>query len=270
MPSTAGLPRDRPRRHRSLRSPAGVAGERQAMPSRRHGERWAECRAPARSQWPAPPSTPTGHVMDELDHAPRLAALDAIMQGAQRPASGASGLDRIVGVMSATGSHDTLPSNRGRGATMGPPGCPLQSPSAGGGSEGLQGLVRVGGLEGTTGFPDKEEVPGSSPGSPTSRNPGIRCIWAFFWDLGCLSIGRVRLLHGATWGHQHHRRAGKRSWLHLALGSVRTRRTPSRHVPSKGCGGDHELWLLRAQQRSRASGRPAGCWMTPIWVTPRR
>ena len=57
--------------------------------------------------------------MDELDDAPRLAAVDAIMQ-ARRPASGASGLDRIVGMMSASGPYDTLPSNRGRGATMGP------------------------------------------------------------------------------------------------------------------------------------------------------
>ena len=47
--------------------------------------------------------------------------------GAQRPASGASGLDRIVGMMSASGSYDALPSNRGRGATMGPPACSDQS-----------------------------------------------------------------------------------------------------------------------------------------------
>jgi hypothetical protein len=69
-----------------------------------------------------------GHVMDERDHAPSLAAVDAIPAGAQRPASAASGLDRIVGVMSASGSYDALPSNCGHGATMGPPGCPLQSP----------------------------------------------------------------------------------------------------------------------------------------------
>ena len=47
--------------------------------------------------------------------------------GAQRAASGASGLDRIVGVMSASGSYDAVPSNRGRGATMGPPACSDQS-----------------------------------------------------------------------------------------------------------------------------------------------
>ena len=47
--------------------------------------------------------------------------------GAQRPASGASGLDRIVGVMSASGPYDTMPSNCGRGATMGPSGCSAQS-----------------------------------------------------------------------------------------------------------------------------------------------
>ena len=79
MPSTAGLPRDHPRRRRFLRSPASTAGERQAMPSRRHGKRWAECRAAARSR-PRPTLDTYGHVMDELDHAPRLAAVDAIMQ----------------------------------------------------------------------------------------------------------------------------------------------------------------------------------------------
>jgi hypothetical protein len=66
-------------------------------------------------------------VIDELD-APRLVTLDAINAGALRTASGASGLDRIVGMMTATRPHDTMPSNGGRGATMGPPGCPLQSP----------------------------------------------------------------------------------------------------------------------------------------------
>ena len=47
--------------------------------------------------------------------------------GAQRAASGASGLDRIVGVMSASRSYDALPLNCGRGATMGPPACSAQS-----------------------------------------------------------------------------------------------------------------------------------------------
>jgi hypothetical protein len=49
--------------------------------------------------------------------------------GAQRAVSRASGLDRIVGVMSATGSYDTLPSHRCRGATVGPPACSAQSSS---------------------------------------------------------------------------------------------------------------------------------------------
>ena len=86
MPSAVGLPRGRPRRHRPLRRPAGVAVERQAVPSSRHGRRWGECRGPARSQRGAPPRTPpTGHVMDELDHAPRLAAVDAIMEARSGP-----------------------------------------------------------------------------------------------------------------------------------------------------------------------------------------
>ena len=48
--------------------------------------------------------------------------------GAQRPASRASGLDRIVGVVSAIGRYDTFPAIRDRGATTGPPGCAVQSP----------------------------------------------------------------------------------------------------------------------------------------------
>ena len=67
-----------------------------------------------------------GHLMDEADEAAMLAAVDAIMQ--TRAASGASAIDRIVGLMSASGSYDTMPSNGSRGATMGPPACPLQSP----------------------------------------------------------------------------------------------------------------------------------------------
>jgi hypothetical protein len=67
------------------------------------------------------------HVMDELDHAPRLAAVDAIMQAPERPARGASGSDRIVGMMSASASCDTLSLDCGRGATMGPPACSAQS-----------------------------------------------------------------------------------------------------------------------------------------------
>ena len=65
--------------------------------------------------------------MDERDHAPRPAAVDAIPAGAQRPASGASGSDRIVGTMSASGSYVGLSSDFGRGATMGPPACSAQS-----------------------------------------------------------------------------------------------------------------------------------------------
>jgi hypothetical protein len=64
--------------------------------------------------------------------------------GAQRPASGASGFDRIVGVMSASGSYDTVPSNWGRGATVGPPACSGQSSPVvfrAHHCRGLQGLI---------------------------------------------------------------------------------------------------------------------------------
>jgi hypothetical protein len=72
--------------------------------------------------------TTHGHGMDEPDQAAMLTAVDAILAGPQQPPSRASGPDRIVGMMSASGPHHTTPSNGGRGATMGPPGCPLQSP----------------------------------------------------------------------------------------------------------------------------------------------
>ena len=80
----------------------------------------------------------------ELDDARRPVVLDAIMQAWQRHASGASGSDRIVAVMSASASYDTLPSNRGRGATMGPPACSDQSSpvvSRSGSIPVLQGLT---------------------------------------------------------------------------------------------------------------------------------
>jgi hypothetical protein len=120
-------------------------------------------------------------VIDELD-APRLVTLDAINAGALRTASGASGLDRIVGMMTATRPHDTMPSNGGRGATMGPPGCPLQSPPVPFRRRrriGLQGFYASwGDWRGQKSFLIRKRFPGSSPGSPTPRkslhNQGFR------------------------------------------------------------------------------------------------
>ena len=188
-----------------------------------------------------------------------VAAVDAILQARSEPASDASGFDRIVGVMFAPRSYDALPSNRGRGATMGPPACPLQSPPVPFRRRrrvGLQGLIASwGDWRGQKVFLIRKRSQVRVLDRPLA---GIHEFAAFgqltgIWvacrlgEFGC-SMGP----HGAI---SNHRRAGKRSWLHLALGSVRTRRAPSRHVPSKGCGGDHELWLLRAQQRT---GRRAG------------
>ena len=70
-----------------------------------------------------------GHLQPRDRRARRAEAchLGSDHAGVQRHASGASGLDRIVGVMSASGSHDSLRSNRCRGATMGPSGCSAQS-----------------------------------------------------------------------------------------------------------------------------------------------
>ena len=91
--------------------------------------------------WPTPETQ--GHGMDEPGQAAMLTAVDAILAGSQRPASGASGRDRIVGVMSGSGSQDSLPPNCGRGATMGPPVCSGQSSPVvfcGRCCHGLQGL----------------------------------------------------------------------------------------------------------------------------------
>jgi hypothetical protein len=66
-----------------------------------------------------------GHVVDETDHAPCGGRRDPA--GSQQHVLPVSGRDRIVGVMSASGSHDSLPSNCGCGATMGPSGCSAQS-----------------------------------------------------------------------------------------------------------------------------------------------
>jgi hypothetical protein len=119
MPWAAGFPQDHLRRHRF------PAGERQAMPSRRHGKRWAECPR-------------------QLDHSPGL-TLDTCGRGwpsliahrglrgrrdhagARRPASGASGPNRIVGTMTAGGAHGTMRANGAWGATMWPPACSAQS-----------------------------------------------------------------------------------------------------------------------------------------------
>ena len=173
MPSTPGLPLDHPRRHRPPRSPAAIGGEGPAMPSRRHGTRWAECRAPPRSEYAL---DTYDHVMDEPAEAAMHAAVDAIMRASQRPASRASGLDRIVGIMSASGSYDTMPSNGGRGATTGPRGCPvppvLSSPLPPAPMPRFAGIIcELGGLEGTKGIPDKEEVQVRVLDRPLSGTP---------------------------------------------------------------------------------------------------
>jgi hypothetical protein len=75
--------------------------------------------------WPTPERH--GNVIDEPDErrgSPRLTR-SCTRVAARHPVSGR---DRIVGAMTVSGSHDALPSNRGRGATMGPPACSDQSP----------------------------------------------------------------------------------------------------------------------------------------------
>ena len=77
--------------------------------------------ATGRSPRPAP--SPRA---DRPDGAPKSPRVHTTLRP-RRPASRASGNNRIVGVMSASGSYDTGPPNRRRGATMGPPACSAQS-----------------------------------------------------------------------------------------------------------------------------------------------
>jgi hypothetical protein len=178
-----------------------------------------------------------GHLrarMDELDHGTEARGGRRDHAGPQRAASGASGLDRIVGVMSASGPYDTLPLNRRRGATMGPPACTRQSspvPFRRRRWEPFAGIIcELGGLEGTKGIPDKEEGPGSSPGSPIRRNPGIRCICTMFWISGCEWIrwsGCSKVPYWATSWFLVACDAKKRSLVRVAVRSARALRTPS-------------------------------------------
>jgi hypothetical protein len=82
-------------------------------------------------------------------------------------------------------------------------------------------ICELGGLEGTKGIPDKEEVPGSSPGSPTRRNSDLRCIWSFFRFLAVCGSARSRWSVGPRWGHQLLPAGGKRSWFRAAVRSAR-------------------------------------------------
>jgi len=126
MPSTAGLPRDHQRRHRFLRSPAGVAAKGKRC--RRGGMASAGlnvARQLGHGSWPTLETY--GQVDGRVQRGAKARRGGRHHAGAQRPASRASGLDRIVGMMSASGPHETLPSNWGRGATMGPSGCSAQA-----------------------------------------------------------------------------------------------------------------------------------------------
>ncbi len=52
------------------------------------------------------------------------------------------------------------------------------------------------------GFSDKEEVPGSSPGSPTNRNPGFPSICAIVRFLAVCGSARSGWSMRPPWGHQ--------------------------------------------------------------------
>ena len=139
----------------SAPQPPEVEVGRQTTLSRRHGNGWVKPgHGPSRRH--------RGHLQPRDGRARRAEAchLGRDHAGAQRPASRASGLDRIVGVMSASGPHDALLSNCGRGATMGPSGCGAQSSPVVSVRAQLPVFAGIkcelGGLEGTRGFPDEE------------------------------------------------------------------------------------------------------------------
>ena len=178
MRSTAGLPPAH--RRRQFLSAARPASRAKGKRHRRGGMAGAGLMSVA--AWPQSPPDP-GHLRArdyELDHAPRLAAVEAISQARGGLPSGASGCDRIVGTMSASGPHGALPSNRRRGATMGTPACirpVLSVPSRRRRWTRLQGLrASWDDWRRQKSFLMRKGYPGSSPGSPTPRNPGIRCI----------------------------------------------------------------------------------------------
>ena len=70
----------------------GHAGERKAIPSRRYGSAGLKVAHQFGHGARLTPDT-YGHVMDELDHAPRLAAVDAIMQARSGPTPERPGLN---------------------------------------------------------------------------------------------------------------------------------------------------------------------------------
>ena len=151
--------------------------------------------------------------------------------GAQRPASGASGLDRIVGMMTATGSYDTMPSNGGRGATTGPPGCPVQSspvPFRWRRRSGLQGLsASWGDWRGQKVFLIRKRSQVRVLDRPLA---GIQKFAAFaqFSRSGCWRVGTVGVFHGATMGPRAVTcEAKKRSLVRAAVRWLRARGTPS-------------------------------------------
>jgi hypothetical protein len=174
--------------------------------------------------------------------------------GAQRAVSRASGLDRIVGVMSATGSYDTLPSHRCRGATVGPPACSAQSSSV-----VFRARCRIC-LQGLSSSWDDwrrhaASLIGRGPrfeswiAHPPEFRNSLHLHDAL--DLGPRVDQAIWVVHGATWGHQPLPAGGK-----ALLGSRRQRvgaglreRRPAR---AEGTG-------RRARNvRLRALGGPAG------------
>jgi hypothetical protein len=256
----------------SSAAPPAPRAKGKRCPSRRHGKRWAEG---PRQLGHSPGLTLDTYARDGRAR-PRTEARGGRRDhaGAQRPASRASGLDRIVGTMSAIGRYDTLPANRDRGATMGPPACTRQSPPVPfrrlrrGGLQGLS--ASWGDWRGQKAFLIRKRSQVRVLDRSSAGIQEFAAFCAILWDVAVGGSGRS----GVPWGHHgatsSYRRAGKRSWFQVVLGSVRTPRRHPGRCPARGREGDHELRLLRAHQRSGASGRPAGCWMTPISVTPPR
>ena len=174
------------------------------------------------------------HVIDKPDRTePRGGRRDPA--ASHRHASGASGVDRIVGSMTATGLCDAGPSKYRRGATMGPPACSDQSSPVAFRRcrrRALQGLFASwGDWRGQKVFLIRKRSQVRVLDRPLSSLTVSLHLAIFFFSWRCRT-GMLRAFCGATGGYCE---AQKRSWVRAAIRSapgLRERRPPRIEGPA--------------------------------------
>jgi len=140
----------------------------------------------------------------------------------------------------------------------------------------------LGRLEATKIIPDQEEVPGSSLGSPTCRNSGLRCICTIFRFLAVEGATWSGCSVGPRWGHQllpacgkallvaRRRQVGARS--EYAVRRVLSEPAGARGTVSSAVGGPagrHRPPRAGSQgRRLRDRGRHATAWRSPCCQSP--